>query len=113
MILGTRPLVGHLKWTPKSIEWGPRSEPKKLSHHLKFDDHEVHLTCRGPLMILGTRPLVGNLKWTPKSIEWDNRSEPKNLRHYLKFFSEFLNSHGRFFSLNGLKYYIVQWVMTN
>ena len=69
----------------KSIEWGPISEPKRLQHLLKFKDHEVHLTCRGPWIFLGSGSLVVHLKWTPKSIELGPRSEPKRLWHLLKF----------------------------
>ena len=82
--MGTRSLVDHLKWTPKSVEWGLRSELKKLRHQLKFEVNEVHLTFKGSRIILGTRSLVGHLKWTPKSIEWGPGSEPKKLRHHLK-----------------------------
>ena len=85
MILGIRSLGDNLKWTPKTIELGPRYEPKKLWHLLKFDNHEVHLTSSGPRMILGIRSLGDNLKWAPKTIELGPRSEPKKLRHLLKF----------------------------
>ena len=53
IFLGSGSLVVHLKWTPKSIELGPRSEPNRLRHLLKFEEHEVHLTCRGPWIFWG------------------------------------------------------------
>ena len=77
MILGIRSMVNNLKWAPKTIELGPRSETKTLWH--LFDNHEVHLTFLGPRMILGIRSLVDNLKWTPKTIELSPRYEPKKL----------------------------------
>ena len=70
---------------PDPIQNNPRIEPKKLRHQLKFEVHEVNLTCRGPWIILGTRSVEGHLKWTPKSIESGPGSEPKKLRHQLKF----------------------------
>merc|ERR1712025_1553851 len=85
MILGIRLLGDNLKWMPKPIELGPRSEPKKLWHLLKFDEHEFHLTSLGPRMILGIRSLGDNLKWTTKTIELGPRSKSKKLRHLLKF----------------------------
>ena len=80
MILGIRSLGDNIKWTQKTIELGPRSEPKKLRHLLKFDNHEVHLNSSGPWMILGIRSLGDNLKWTPKTIELGPRYEPKKIR---------------------------------
>ena len=80
--LGVWVTGSHLIWTPKSIEWGPRSEPRRLRHLLKFKDHEVHLTCRGPWIFLGSGSLVVHLKWTPQSIEW---GEPKRLWYLMKF----------------------------